>query len=163
MYYKTLNNNVKMPQLGFGVFQTPVDETKRVVLDAIEVGYRSFDTAQIYGNEAGVGEAILESGLSREEFFITTKIWISNAGYEKAKDSIEKSLKKLQTDYIDLLLVHQPFGDYYGTYRAMEEAYKAGQVRAIGVSNFSPNRFIDLQYFVEIKPAINQIETHVFY
>ena len=163
MYYKTLNNNVKMPQLGFGVFQTPVNETKQAVLDAIEVGYRSFDTAQIYGNEAGVGEAILESGLPREEFFITTKIWISNAGYEKAKASIEESLKKLQTDYIDLLLVHQPFGDYYGTYRAMEEAYRAGKVRAIGVSNFSPNRFIDLQYFVEIKPAINQIETHVFY
>ena len=162
MYYKTLNNNVKMPQLGFGVFQTPVDETKRAVLDAIEVGYRSFDTAQIYGNEAGVGEAILESGFPREEFFITTKIWISNAGYEKAKVSIEESLKKLQTDYIDLLLVHQPFGDYYGTYRAMEEAYRAGKVRAIGVSNFSPNRFIDLQYFVDIKPAINQIETHVF-
>ena len=152
-----------MPQLGFGVFQTPVDETKQAVLEAIEVGYRSFDTAQIYGNEAGVGEAILESGLPREEFFITTKIWISNAGYEKAKASIEESLKKLQTDYIDLLLVHQPFGDYYGTYRAMEEAYRAGKVRAIGVSNFSPNRFIDLQYFVEIKPAINQIETHVFY
>ena len=163
MYYKTLNNNVKMPQLGFGVFQTPVNETKQAVLDAIEVGYRSFDTAQIYGNEAGVGEAILESGFPREEFFITTKIWISNAGYEKAKVSIEESLKKLQTDYIDLLLVHQPFGDYYGTYRAMEEAYRAGKVRAIGVSNFSPNRFIDLQYFVEIKPAINQIETHVFY
>lgn len=163
MYYKTLNNNVKMPQLGFGVFQTPVNETKQAVLDAIEVGYRSFDTAQIYGNEAGVGEAILESRLPREEFFITTKIWISNSGYEKAKASIEESLKKLQTDYIDLLLVHQPFGDYYGTYRAMEEAYRAGKVRAIGVSNFSANRFIDLQYFVEIKPAINQIETHVFY
>ena len=163
MYYKTLNNNVKMPQLGFGVFQTPVNETKQAVLDAIEVGYRSFDTAQIYGNEAGVGEAILESRLPREEFFITTKIWISNSGYEKAKASIEESLKKLQTDYIDLLLVHQPFGDYYGTYRAMEEAYRAGKVRAIGVSNFSPNRFIDLQYFVEIKPAINQIETDVFY
>lgn len=152
-----------MPQLGFGVFQTPVEETKRIVLDAIEIGYRSFDTAQIYGNEAGVGEAVQESGIPREEFFITTKIWISNAGYEKAKVSIEESLKKLQTDYIDLLLVHQPFGDYYGTYRAMEEAYRAGKVRAIGVSNFSPNRFIDLQYFVEIKPAINQIETHVFY
>ena len=162
MFYKILNNNIKMPQLGFGVFQTPVDETKQAVLEAIEVGYRSFDTAQIYGNEAGVGEAILESGLPREEFFITTKIWISNAGYEKAKASIEESLKKLQTDYIDLLLVHQPFGDYYGTYRAMEEAYKAGKVRAIGVSNFSPNRFIDLQHFVEIKPAVNQIETHVF-
>ena len=152
-----------MPQLGFGVFQTPVDETKRAVLEAIEVGYRSFDTAQIYGNEAGVGEAVQESGIPREEFFITTKIWISNAGYERAKASIEESLKKLQTDYIDLLLVHQPFGDYYGTYRAMEEAYKAGRVRAIGVSNFSPNRFIDLQHFVEIKPAVNQIETHVFY
>ena len=162
MIYKTLNNNVKMPQLGFGVFQTPIDETKRAVLDAIEVGYRSFDTAQAYGNEAGVGEAIKESGLPREEFFITTKIWISNAGYEKAKASIEESLQKLQTDYIDLLLIHQPFGDYYGTYRAMEEAYKAGKARAIGVSNFSPNRFIDLQHFVEIKPAVNQIETHIF-
>lgn len=122
MIYKTLNNNVKMPQLGFGVYQTPIDETKRAVLDAIEVGYRSFDTAQSYGNEAGVGEAVKESGLPREEFFITTKIWISNAGYEKAKASIEESLQKLQTDYIDLLLIHQPFGDYYGTYRAMEEA-----------------------------------------
>ena len=162
MIYKTLNNNVKIPQLGFGVFQTPVEETKRIVLDAIEIGYRSFDTAQIYGNEAGVGEAVQESGIPREEFFITTKIWISNAGYERAKVSIEESLKKLQTDYIDLLLVHQPFGDYYGTYRAMEEAYKAGKIRAIGVSNFSPNRFIDLQHFVEIKPAVNQIETHVF-
>lgn len=162
MIYKTLNNNVKMPQLGFGVFQTPIDETKRAVLDAIEVGYRSFDTAQAYGNEAGVGEAIKESGFPREEFFITTKIWISNAGYERAKASIEESLQKLQTDYIDLLLIHQPFGDYYGTYRAMEEAYKAGKIRAIGVSNFSPNRFIDLQHFVEIKPAVNQIETHIF-
>ena len=162
MIYKTLNNNVKMPQLGFGVFQTPIDETKRAVLDAIEVGYRSFDTAQSYKNEAGVGQAIKESGLPREEFFITTKIWISNAGYEKAKASIEESLQKLQTDYIDLLLIHQPFGDYYGTYRAMEEAYKAGKARAIGVSNFSPNRFIDLQHFVEIKPAVNQIETHIF-
>lgn len=119
MFYKTLNNKVKMSQLGFGVYQTPVDETKRAVLDAIEVGYRAFDTAQAYGNEAGVGEAIKESGLPREEFFITTKIWISNAGYEKAKASIEESLQKLQTDYIDLLLIHQPFGDYYGTYRAM--------------------------------------------
>ncbi len=162
MLYKTLNNNVKMPQLGFGVFQTPIDETKQAIRDAIEVGYRSFDTAQSYQNEEGVGQAIKESGLPREEFFITTKIWISNAGYEKAKDSIEESLQKLQTDYIDLLLIHQPFGDYYGTYRAMEEAYKTGKVRAIGVSNFSPERFIDLQHFVEIKPAVNQIETHIF-
>ncbi|KXT88380.1 aldo/keto reductase [Streptococcus oralis] len=162
MFYKTLNNHVKMPQLGFGVYQTPVDETKQAVLEAIEVGYRSFDTAQAYGNEAGVGQAIQASGLPREEFFITTKIWITNAGYEKAKASIAESLRKLQTDYIDLLLIHQPFGDYYGSYRAMEEAYKAGKVRAIGVSNFSPDRFIDLQHFVDIKPAVNQIETHVF-
>lgn len=144
MMYKTLNNNVKMPQLGFGVYQTPIDENKQAVLDAIEVGYRSIDTAQSYQNEEGVGQAIKESGLPREEFFITTKIWISNAGYEKAKTSIRESLQKLQTEYIDLLLIHQPFGDYYGTYRAMEEAYKAGKVRAIGVSNFSPDRFIDL-------------------
>ncbi len=162
MFYKTLNNNVKMPQLGFGVYQTPVDETKEAVLEAIAVGYRSFDTAQAYGNEAGVGEAIKASGLPREEFFITTKIWISNAGYDKAKASIEQSLQNLKTDYIDLLLIHQPFGDYYGSYRAMEEAYKAGKVRAIGVSNFSPDRFIDLQHFVDIKPAVNQIETHIF-
>lgn len=162
MFYKTLNNHVKMPQLGFGVYQTPVDETKKAVLEAIEVGYRSFDTAQAYGNEAGVGEAIKASGLPREEFFITTKIWISNAGYDKAKASIEQSLKNLQTDYIDLLLIHQPFGDYYGSYRAMEEAYKAGKLRAIGVSNFSPDRFIVLQHFVDIKPTVNQIETHIF-
>lgn len=162
MMYKTLNNNVKMPQLGFGVYQMPNEDTKRAVLEAIEVGYRSFDTAQIYGNEEGVGAAIKESGLPREEFFVTTKIWISNAGYEKAKASIEESLQKLQTDYIDLLLIHQPFGDYYGSYRAMEEAYKAGKVRAIGVSNFSADRFIDLQHFVEVKPAVNQIETHIY-
>lgn len=162
MMYKTLNNDVKMPQLGFGVYQMPNEETKRAVLEAIEVGYRSFDTAQIYGNEEGVGAAIKESGLPREEFFLTTKIWITNAGYEKAKASIEESLRKLQTDYIDLLLIHQPFGDYYGSYRAMEEAYKAGKVRAIGVSNFSADRFIDLQHFVEVKPAVNQIETHIY-
>lgn len=162
MMYKTLNNNVKMPQLGFGVYQMPFEDTKRAVLEAIEVGYRSFDTAQIYGNEEGVGEAIKESGLPREEFFVTTKIWITNAGYEKAKASIEESLQKLQTEYIDLLLIHQPFGDYYGSYRAMEEAYKAGKVRAIGVSNFSADRFIDLQHFVEVKPAVNQIETHIY-
>ena len=136
MDYVTLNNGVKMPQLGYGVYQTPTEETESCVLTAIKNEYRSIDTAQAYGNEEGVGQAIVKCGLPREELFITTKIWISNAGYEKAKASIEESLKKLKTDYVDLLLIHQPFGDYYGTYRAMEEAYKAGKARAIGVSNF---------------------------
>ena len=162
MEYVTLNNGVKMPLLGYGVYQTPPEQTEKCVLDAIHVGYRSIDTAQAYGNEEGVGNALKKCGLPREEFFITTKVWISNAGYEKAKASIEESLKKLQVSYIDLLLIHQPFGDYYGTYRAMEEAYKAGKVRAIGVSNFYPDRYIDLHHFAEIKPAVNQVETHVF-
>ena len=162
MEYVTLNNGVKMPVLGYGVYQTPPEETEKCVLDAIHVGYRSIDTAQAYGNEEGVGNALAKCGLPREEFFITTKVWITNAGYEKAKASIEESLKKLQLSYIDLLLIHQPFGDYYGTYRAMEEAYKAGKVRAIGVSNFYPDRYIDLHHFAEIKPAVNQVETHVF-
>ncbi len=135
---------------------------KRCVLDAIEVGYRSIDTAQAYYNEEGVGAALKECGLPREEFFLTTKVWITNAGYEKAKASIEESMKKLQTEYLDLLLIHQPFGDYYGTYRAMEELYKEGKLRAIGVSNFGPDRYLDIQHFAEIKPAVNQIETHVF-
>lgn len=162
MDYVTLNNGVKMPKLGYGVYQTPPEETERCVLEAIQVGYRSIDTAQAYGNEEGVGNALAKCGLPREEFFITTKVWISNAGYEKAEASILESLKKLQTHYIDLLLIHQPFGDYYGTYRAMEEAYKAGKVRAIGVSNFYPDRFLDMHHFAEIKPAVNQVETHVF-
>ena len=162
MEYVTLNNGVKMPMLGYGVYQTPPEETEKCVSEAIQVGYRSIDTAQAYGNEAGVGNALAKCGLSREEFFITTKVWISNAGYEKAKASIEESLKNLQTSYIDLLLIHQPFGDYYGTYRAMEEAYKEGKVRAIGVSNFYPDRFLDIHHFAEIKPAVNQVETHVF-
>ena len=162
MEYVTLNNGIKMPQLGYGVYQTPPQETKRCVLDAIEVGYRSIDTAQAYNNEVGVGEALAASGLPREEFFLTTKVWISNAGYEKAKASIAESMEKLRTDYLDLLLIHQPFGDYYGTYRAMEELYKEGKVRAIGVSNFGPDRYLDIQHFAEAKPAVNQIETHVF-
>ena len=136
MEYITLNNGIKMPKLGYGVYQTPPEDTQRCVLDAIDVGYRSIDTAQAYGNEEGVGAAIAESGLPREEFFLTTKVWITNAGYEKAKASIEASMEKLRTDYLDLLLIHQPFGDYYGTYRAMEEFYKAGKIRAIGVANF---------------------------
>ena len=162
MDYITLNNGVKMPQLGYGVYQTLPEETERCVLTEIKNGYRSIDTAQAYGNEEGVGQAIVKCGLPREELFITTKIWVSNAGYEKAKASIEESLKKLKTDYVDLLLIHQPFGDYYGTYRAMEEAYKAGKVRAIGVSNFYPDRYIDIAHFAEVVPAVNQVETHVF-
>lgn len=162
MEYVTLNNGVKMPKLGYGVYQIDPAEAERCVLDAISVGYRSIDTAQAYSNEEGVGNAIVKCGIPREELFITTKVWISNSGYEKAKTSIEESLRKLKTDYIDLLLIHQPFGDYYGTYRAMEEAYKAGKVKAIGVSNFYPDRFIDIHHFAEIKPAINQVETHVF-
>ena len=162
MEYVTLNNGIKMPQLGYGVYQTPPEDTKRCVLDAIDVGYRSIDTAQAYNNEAGVGDALAESGLPREEFFLTTKVWISNAGYEKAKASILESMQKLRTDYLDLLLIHQPFGDYYGTYRAMEELYQAGKLRAIGVSNFGPDRYLDIQHFAKIKPAVNQIETHVF-
>ena len=162
MEYVTLNNGIKMPKLGYGVYQTPPEDTQRCVLDAIDVGYRSIDTAQAYGNEEGVGAAIAESGLPREEFFLTTKVWITNAGYEKAKASIEASMEKLRTDYLDLLLIHQPFGDYYGTYRAMEEFYKAGKLRAIGVSNFGPDRYLDIQHFSEVKPAVNQIETHVF-
>lgn len=162
MEYVTLNNGVKMPQLGYGVYQTPPEDTEKCVLAAIKNGYRSIDTAQAYGNEEGVGEAISKCGVPREELFITTKIWITNAGYEKAKASIEESLKKLKTDYIDLLLIHQPFGDYYGSYRAMEEAYEEGKVRAIGVSNFYPDRFIDIAHFAKIKPTVNQVETHVF-
>ena len=158
----TLNNGVKMPQMGYGVYQVSPAECERCVLDAISVGYRMIDTAQAYHNEEGVGNAIQKCGVPREELFIVTKVWISNAGEEKAYASILESLKKLKSDYIDLLLIHQPFGDYYGTYRAMERAYREGKVRAIGVSNFYPDRFIDLQEHVEIKPMVNQVETHVF-
>lgn len=157
-----LNNGVEMPILGYGVFQVNPEECERCVLDAIAVGYRLIDTAQSYGNEEGVGNAIEKCGVPRNELFITTKIWISNAGYEKAQASIEESLKKLKTDYIDLMLIHQPFNDYYGTYRALTEAYKAGKIRAIGVSNFYPDRLIDLCQFQEIIPAVNQVETHPF-
>lgn len=158
----TLNNGVEMPVLGYGVYQVTPEECERCVLDAIDTGYRLIDTAQAYGNEEGVGNAIRKCGVAREELFIVTKVWISNAGYEKAKSSIEASLDKLQTGYIDLLLIHQPFNDYYGTYRAMEETYRNGKVRAIGVSNFYPDRFIDLAEFCEVKPAVNQVEMHVF-
>lgn len=163
MDYVTLNNGVKMPILGYGVYQIPDQaECERCVLDAISVGYRSIDTAQAYRNEEAVGLAIKKSGVPREELFITTKVWISNAGYEKAKASIEESMRKLQLDYLDLVLIHQPFNDYYGTYRAMEELYKVGIIKAIGVSNFYPDRYIDLVQFSEVVPAVNQVETHVF-
>lgn len=157
-----LNNGVEMPILGYGVFQITPDECEKCVSDAISVGYRLIDTAQAYENEEGVGNAVHKSGIARKAFFIVTKIWISNAGYAKARKSIDESLRKLQTDYIDLLLIHQPFGDYYGTYRAMEEAYKSGKTRAIGVSNFYPDRFVDLSLHCEIQPTVNQIETHIF-
>lgn len=163
MEYVTLNNGLKMPVLGFGVFQIPKEETEKCVLDAIEVGYRLFDTAQSYGNERAVGNAIKASGLDRSEFFITTKLWISEQGYEKAKKSIEGSLERLQMDYVDLLLIHQPFGDYYGTYRAMEELYNEGKLKAIGVSNFYSDRLIDLIKFNKVVPMVNQVETHPFH
>lgn len=162
MDYVTLNNGVRMPKLGYGVYQVTPEECERCVSDALSVGYRSIDTAQAYFNEEGVGRAVKKSGIARGELFLTTKVWISNAGERRAEASIDASLKKLGTDYIDLLLIHQPFGDYYGTYRAMEKAYRAGKVRAIGVSNFYPDRLIDLCNFVEVKPAVNQVETHVF-
>lgn len=162
MEYVTLNNGIKMPVLGYGVYQVTNEEYERCVLDAISVGYRSIDTAQAYGNEEAVWNAVKKCGIPRDELFITTKVWVSNGGYENAKKSLRESLKKLQSDYIDLVLIHQPFNDYYGTYRAMEEAYKEGWLRAIGVSNFYPDRLVDLCQFVEVKPAVNQVETHVF-
>ena len=157
-----LNNGVEMPVLGYGVFLVNSEECERCALDAIEVGYRLIDTAQAYYNEDGVGRAIEKCGVPRNELFITTKVGISNAGEEKAFRSIGEALRKLKTDYIDLLLIHQPFGDYYGTYRAMERAYRDGMVRAIGLSNFYDARFVDLVENVEVKPSVLQLETHVF-
>ena len=158
-----LNNGIEMPILGFGVYQ--VDDLKvceQNVLDALEIGYRSIDTAAAYYNEEAVGNAIKKSGIKREDIFITTKLWIQDAGYENAKKAFERSLKKLQLDYLDLYLIHQPFGDVYGSWRAMEELYKEGKIRAIGVSNFYDDRLIDLILHNEIVPAVNQVETHVF-
>lgn len=157
-----LSNSLEMPLLGYGVFQVNPDECERCVSDAIEVGYRLIDTAQIYKNEEGVGRAVANSGISRKDFFLVTKVWISNAGYEKAKESISISLDKLKTDYIDLVLIHQPFGDYYGTYRLLEEYYEKGIIKSIGVSNFYADRFIDIASFVKHIPMVNQMETHVF-
>ena len=158
----TLNNGVTIPILGFGVFQIPAEETKQAVLDAIAAGYRHFDTAQAYANEKEVGQAIAESGLPREEFFITSKVWLDHYGYEKARQSVLDSLEKMGLDYLDLMLLHQPFSDYYGAYRALEHLYREGKLRAIGVSNFYPDRLSDLVAFTEITPQINQVETHPF-
>ena len=157
-----LSNGVEMPVLGYGVFQVSPEECERCVSDAISVGYRLIDTAQAYFNEEGVGNAIVKSGVPRNELFITTKVWISNAGEEKAALSIDESLRKLRTDYVDLLLIHQAYGDYYGTYRAMEKALEQGKVRAIGVSNFQAGRFVDLALKANVKPMVNQLETNVF-
>lgn len=157
-----LNNGVEMPMLGYGVFLVSPEECERCVLDAISVGYRLIDTAQAYYNEEGVGAAISKCGVPRNELFLTTKVWISNAGEANAARSIDESLHKLKTDYVDLLLIHQPFGDYYGTYRALEKAYKEGKARAIGLSNFYDARFVDLVGNMEVKPAVLQLETHVF-
>ncbi len=157
-----LNNGIEMPMIGYGVWQIAPEDCCKYVSEALKAGYRSIDTAQAYYNEEGVGEAVSKSGIPRDEIFLTTKVWISNAGEEKAARSIDESLSKLRTDYIDLLLIHQPFGDYYGTYRTMEKAYKNGKVRAIGLSNFYDARFVDLAENMEIKPAVVQLETHVF-
>ncbi len=163
MEYTTLNNGVKMPMLGFGVFQIPADQTEQVTLDALSTGYRLLDTAQAYGNEEAVGNAVKKSGIPRDEIFITDKIWVSNFTEDRAAASIDESLKKLQTDHIDLMLLHQAYGDYHGAWRALEKAYKDGKVRAIGVSNFDPIRLIDMAGLAEIKPAVNQVETHPFW
>ena len=160
MEYITLSNGVKMPQLGYGVYQVTKEECERCVLDALDVGYRAIDTAQSYFNEAEVGEAIAESGIDRKEIFLTTKVWIEHYGYEQAKESVLQSMEKLKTDYIDLVLLHQPFADYYGAYRALEDLYEEGKLRAIGVSNFYPDRLVDIASFARIKPMVNQIETH---
>lgn len=158
------NNGVEMPILGFGVYQIPdYDECKKAVLTALETGYRSIDTAQAYGNEKAVGDAIKESGIPRDEIFVTTKLWISDYGYEKAKAAFEKSMENLQLEALDLYLLHQPFNDIYGAWRALEELNRSGKIRAIGVSNFYPDRLVDLIEFNEIVPAINQIETHPFF
>lgn len=162
MEYLKLNNGVMMPQIGYGVYQIAPDVCERHVAEALNVGYRMIDTAQAYHNEEGVGRAVADSGISRDEIFLVSKVWISNYGYDKAKASIEESLSRLRTDYIDLMLLHQPFCDRYGAYRALQDAYREGKVRAIGVSNFYPDHFIDIAENMDIVPAVNQVETHVF-
>lgn len=159
----TLYNGVKMPIVGYGVYQVSKEECERCVLDALAVGYRSIDTAQSYFNEEQVGNAIVKSGIPREDIFLTTKVWIEHYGYEEAKKSVLESMRKLRTDYLDLVLLHQPFSDYYGAYRALEELYDEGKLRAIGVSNFYPDRLVDIASFSRVKPMVNQVETHPFH
>lgn len=163
MEYVKLNNGVEMPLISFGVYQIPKEDTKRCVLDAIKSGYRGIDTAQSYFNESEVGDAIVECGVPREELFITTKVWIDHYGYEECKTSVEESLRKLKTDYLDLCLLHQPFSDYYGAYRALEDLYAEGKIKAIGVSNFYPDRLTDICMFDrKVIPAVNQVEVNPF-
>ncbi|MGN0559483.1 MAG: aldo/keto reductase [Candidatus Fimenecus sp.] len=160
MEYATLSNGVKMPMLGYGVYQVTKEDCERCVLDALAVGYRAIDTAQSYFNEEEVGNALQKSGIPREEIFLTSKVWIEHYGYENCKKSVEDSLQKLKTDYIDLMLLHQPFSDIYGAWRALEELYEAGKIRAIGISNFYPDRMVDIASFARIRPMVNQIEIH---
>ena len=163
MEYVKLNNGIEMPLISFVVYQIPKEDTKRCVLDAIKSGYRGIDTAQSYFNESEVGDAIVECGVPREELFITTKVWIDHYGYEECKASVEESLRKLKTDYLDLCLLHQPFSDYYGAYRALEELYAEGKIKAIGVSNFYPDRLTDICMFDrKVIPAVNQVEVNPF-
>ena len=156
-----LNNGLKMPILGYGVYQVTKEECEKCVLDALKTGYRLIDTAQSYFNEEEVGNAIVKSGVPREEIFLTTKVWVEHYGYEETKKSVYESMKKLQTEYIDLMLLHQPFSDYYGAYRALEDLYQEGVLKAIGVSNFYPDRLVDIANFAKIVPMVNQVETHV--
>lgn len=160
MQYVTLNNGVQMPILGYGVYQVTKDECERCVLDALKVGYRSIDTAQSYFNEDEVGNALVKSGIPREEIFLTTKVWIEHYGYDECRASVLESLRKLKTDYVDLCLLHQPFSDVYGAYRALEDLMAEGKIRAIGISNFYVDRMVDIASFARVKPAVNQIEIH---
>lgn len=164
MQHVTLNNGLSMPILGFGVFQIPdAGECERVVADAIQSGYRLIDTAASYMNEAAVGQGVRNSGVARRDLFITSKLWVQDAGYDRTKDAIDRSLQRLRMDYLDLFLIHQPFGDVHGAWRAMEQAYRAGKLRAIGVSNFQPDRLMDIIAFNEIVPAVNQVEINPFH
>lgn len=160
MEYVTLSNGVKMPQLGYGVYQVDKEECERCVLDALKVGYRHIDTAQSYFNEEEVGNAIAKSGVPREQVFLTTKVWVEHYGYDETRKSVLESMRKLKTNYIDLVLLHQPFSDYYGAWRALEDLYAEGVIKAIGVSNFYPDRLVDICRFARIKPMVNQVETH---
>lgn len=162
MEFVTLSNGLEMPVLGYGVYQITKNECERCVLDALRAGYRSLDTAQAYFNEEEVGTAIRKSGIPRADIFLTSKVWIEHYGYEECRKSVEESLRKLQTDYIDLMLLHQPFSDYYGAWRALEEMYKEGKLRAIGISNFYPDRMVDIASFARICPMVNQVETHPY-